>query len=516
MKHFNVTGLCVPDKHYMASLSDKVNRIVADYIEKGAYFTINRARQFGKTTLLHQLEQAVRGRLLVISISFEAADDLFESKSAFVNGFLRKTSRMMRLGGVDEEVLAEWEPPVSGELPFEELDTRITRLAQAAGKGIVLLIDEVDKSSDNQIFLSFLGLLRHKYMLQSCDKDVTFQSVILAGIYDVKNLKLKLRPEEEQKYNSPWNIAADFDVDLSLSTEEIQGMLEEYSADTAIPMDILPVARRIHFYTSGYPFLVSWICKWVDEHGNGDWSVSNIDNAEKALLKNDNTLFDDIIKNVENQRELKKTVTRILLEGEGIPFVKTNPAINLGTMFGIFKENSGLVAVANIVFETFLYNHIIVGKMVEQSSFGYERNQFIANGQLDMELALRKFQEVMRAEYRKEDEAFIERQGRLLFLCFMKPIINGRGNYYVEPETRSNTRMDVVISYGGREYIVELKLWHGPQYREKGIRQLEEYLVNRNCESGYLISFNFNQDKEYVCCTLLLEKSGKRVYEVVV
>lgn len=57
----------------------------------------------------------------------------------------------------------------------------------------------------------------------------------------------------------------------------------------------------------------------------------------------------------------------------------------------------------------------------------------------------------------------------------MKPIINGRGNYYVEPETRDNTRMDVVISYGGREYIVELKIWRGEQYRQKGLDMKYRY-----------------------------------------
>lgn len=56
------------------------------------------------------------------------------------------------------------------------------------------MIDEVDKSSDNQIFLSFLGLLREKYLKCQQGKDVTFHSVILAGVYDIKTLKLKLHP----------------------------------------------------------------------------------------------------------------------------------------------------------------------------------------------------------------------------------------------------------------------------------------------------------------------------------
>ena len=48
------------------------------------------------------------------------------------------------------------------------------------------MIDEVDKNSDNQVFLGFLGLLRTKYLAQAGDMDTSFQSVILAGVYDIK------------------------------------------------------------------------------------------------------------------------------------------------------------------------------------------------------------------------------------------------------------------------------------------------------------------------------------------
>lgn len=51
--------------------------------------------------------------------------------------------------------------------------------------------------------------------------------MILAGVYDVKTLKLKLHPQEESKYNSPWNIAVDFYMDMSFSAKDIQGMLQE-------------------------------------------------------------------------------------------------------------------------------------------------------------------------------------------------------------------------------------------------------------------------------------------------
>lgn len=125
------------------------------------------------------------------------------------------------------------------------------------------MIDEVDKSSDNQIFLSFLGLRREKYLKWQQGKDDTFQSVILAGVYDVKTLKLKLHPQEESKYNSPWNIAVDFYMDMSFSAKDIQGMLQEYEQDYQTGMDTVEISQMIYDYTNGYPYLavkVQCIC----------------------------------------------------------------------------------------------------------------------------------------------------------------------------------------------------------------------------------------------------------------
>mgnify|MGYP000448849913 CR=1 FL=1 len=163
-KKFCTTGTCIPEKNYMVDLSNRIQQIINQYIESGQYFTINRARQYGKTTLLYLLEKELRKQdYLVLSLSFEAAD-------------------------------------------------------------------EVDKSSDNQIFLSFLGLLREKYLKCQQGKDVTFHSVILAGVYDIKTLKLKLHPQEESKYNSLWNIADNNQMYMKVSSDRnqfiVSGMLQ--------------------------------------------------------------------------------------------------------------------------------------------------------------------------------------------------------------------------------------------------------------------------------------------------
>lgn len=234
-KKFCTTGTCIPEKNYMVDLSNRIQQIINQYIESGQYFTINRARQYGKTTLLYLLEKELRKQdYLVLSLSFEAAD-------------------------------------------------------------------EVDKSSDNQIFLSFLGLLREKYLKCQQGKDVTFHSVILAGVYDIKTLKLKLHPQEESKYNSLWNIADNNQMYMKVSSD---------------------------------------------------------------------------------------------------------------------------------------------------------RNQFIVSGMLQMPLAMQKFYEYYEEIYSEKDQKFIEENGRKLFLLFLKPIINGTGNYYIEARTRDNKRTDIIIDYKG-EYIIE-------------------------------------------------------------
>ena len=69
-KRFCVTGTCIPEKNYMVDISERLERIVQDYIEQGKYFTINRARQYGKTTTLYLLERRLQKDYLVLSLSF--------------------------------------------------------------------------------------------------------------------------------------------------------------------------------------------------------------------------------------------------------------------------------------------------------------------------------------------------------------------------------------------------------------------------------------------------------------
>ncbi|MBQ3733306.1 MAG: hypothetical protein II859_05030, partial [Bacteroidales bacterium] len=356
----------------------------------------------------------------------------------------------------------------------------------------------------------------------------TFHSIVLAGVYDVKNLKLKLRPDEEKKYNSPWNIAADFNVDMTFHPEEIAQMLGDYENDVHTGMDIQAVSEEIYKYTSGYPVLVSYICKIIDERLEAVWTLDNIQSAVKIIAKGDNvTLIDDLSKNLENNTELRDFLYSIVVNGQEYTYTMVDPMVKLANMFSYIKENQrGKTTIHNLIFEEALFVYFGNKTMREQGAriSPYVLN-YVQNGKLNMEHVVTRFRDLMHEEYRDSTVPFLEREGRLLFLTFLKPIINGTGFYYVEPQTRDNRRMDLVVTYGKQEFIVELKIWRGDKYEEKGRDQLAGYLATRGMDEGYLVTFDFSKKRRNStnCGTQLdstepqwIEWNGKRIFEVMV
>ena len=63
-KHFNTTGLCFPDEHYMVNIDGRLEEIKG-MVDRGEYFAVNRARQYGKTTTLNRLAEKLSGEYIV-------------------------------------------------------------------------------------------------------------------------------------------------------------------------------------------------------------------------------------------------------------------------------------------------------------------------------------------------------------------------------------------------------------------------------------------------------------------
>lgn len=297
------------------------------------------------------------------------------------------------------------------KIDFRMFTDLVIRMCKAAERPIVLMIDEVDQASSAQVFTAFLGCLRDMYLKRPGRP--TFQSVILAGVHDIKNMKHKFRPEDE------------------------------------------------------HTTLVSRICKFIDER--------IFENGELQMLK------------------------EILFRGRLAEYIPGDIGMRIAVMFGFAKLKDGTLCISNRIFETRLYN----GFLAEESHnneipqiASYEKNLFITNGKLDMDLVISKFVQHYTELFREHNEKFLENNGRSIFLLFIRPIINGTGNYYIEAQTRNNRRTDLIIDFAGQQFIVELKIYRGQEYHKRGEDQLIDCLETYHARKGYLVCFNFNKKKE--------------------
>ncbi len=408
-KRFNVIGTCIPGKHFMGDTSGKIEQIL-QMVSDGDYFTINRPRQFGKTTLLNLLEKRLvkEKDYLVLAITFEGIDTpTYERHDRFIENFLNLLNQELELK--KEQELADMIAENKKIENFGVLSTFLSRIIHASGRKAVLMIDEVDKSGNNQLFLDFLGMLRSKYLNSKNGKDITFHSVVLTGVHDVKNLKNKIRPGDKKTFNSPWNIAVDFEVDISLSPAEIAVMLDDYTKEKPVVLDIDFFAKELFYYTSGYPFLVSYLCKLIDENilpkkAGNKWEPTDLIEAVKTALLGENSNFENVIKNLENNPSLYDLVFNIVMNEKEFTYNPRNSVIQLGKVHGILKNEKGRVRIHNRMYEQLIYDYMSsnleTSGAIDSSPVG---SSFLAeDGTLDIEKVIHKFQEFMEEQYNKE------------------------------------------------------------------------------------------------------------------
>lgn len=513
-KKFNVAADCKPDLHYMVKLDSRLAAIKG-MVDAGDYFTINRARQYGKTTILRALNRYLQGDYHVVLMDFQTiSNSKFENEESFCLIFLKMFLQILRAQNVEENgefcniigtVLEQMKAYAGYELT--ELFMSLSDICAASDKPIVLMIDEVDSATNNQVFLDFLAQMRAGYINR--DVQPTFQSVILAGVHDVKNIRRKMRPDEEHKVNSPWNIAVDFNVDMSFSAAEITVMLLDYEAEHETGMDVSEMAGLIFDYTSGYPFLVSRLCKLIDEMVYGQtgfetkakcWTKQGFLEAMKLILTEKNTLFESMSGKMYNYPEMRTVVETILFTGKSIAYNADNILLDTAIMYGFVKNERGRLVIANRIFETRLYNLFLSNEEWKQQDIYTaslrDKNQFVMGKHLNVQRILERFVVHFHDLYGNSTERFIEEEGRKYFLLYLRPIINGVGNYYIEARTRDLRRTDIIIDYLGEQHIIEMKIWHGEEYNSRGEEQLLGYLEDYHLNKGYMLSFNFNKHKQ--------------------
>jgi len=354
MREFNTTGICYPEDHYMVNIDSRIEEI-EKAVAKGEYITINRGRQYGKTTTLYHLAEKLRENYVVFSISFESMGEAefkdIESLSfAFADSFKSAIDYEETLANdlVINAISEVVDNADDYKIKPKVLSDLIIKINKNSSKPIVLIIDEVDNASNYESFIELLRMLRSKYLKRV--QLPTFQSVILAGVYDIKNLKLKVRPDSDHQYNSPWNIAVAYTTDMSLPTDGIRQMLQEYESDHHTGMDTAQMSQMITDYTSGYPFFVSRVCQLIDQQ-KFSWDKEGLQDAVKIILTERCPLFTELFDLMDSHPALKKSI-REILDGRYISYNNYVDGLNIASTFNIITDENGQAKISNKIFET--------------------------------------------------------------------------------------------------------------------------------------------------------------------
>ena len=189
-------------------------------------------------------------------------------------------------------------------------------------------------------------------------------------------------------------------------------MLADYENENHIGFDINEISEEIYKYTSGYPVLVSGVCKEIDENLDRDWTKNGVQEAAKNIIAKETNLSESMTNNLNLYPKLKAFIRAVLMENYSIPLDVNNPTMKFANMFSIIKANKdGRVEIHNLIFQQILINHFVSESNLNMLSPDSGMRLYLTKqGDLNMPLIINRFKDLMS---KKTDKAeFLEREGR--------------------------------------------------------------------------------------------------------
>ncbi len=123
------------------------------------------------------------------------------------------------------------------------------------------------------------------------------------------------------------------------------------------------------------------------------------------MLNERNTLFDDMIKKIEQFQDLKALLKDYLFSGESRKYNPDNQAFQLAEQFNIINANNGTFSFVCRIMETRIYEYLMSEEKDSEiyTAGSLEKTQFVKGTGLDMPLLLQNFSEHFNEIFRTED-----------------------------------------------------------------------------------------------------------------
>jgi len=454
VRFFNTTGPCDPLDHYMLPPADRlVGAQLHRYIRDSLYWVLHAPRQTGKTTFLKNWANEINSGAEAVAcyVSVERCQGIPDIERA--------------IPGICEAI-AQWaksyelpQPALGNERPQSQLGAILRRWSEAVSpKSLVVLFDEVDVL-EGEALVSFLRQLRDGFAQRGVGKFPV--SIAMVGMRDLKDYITAAKGGIAPNPGSPFNIKEDSAVLSNFSRVDIEKLFAQRTEETgqAITRDALEYA---HEQSKGQPWIVNSLFKRstmrvLDEDSREAVTLAHVKEAREQMVLARETHLDALAYRLENPSVRK--LMESLMAGTADPLIAEGEGFRLCLDLGLVTKEKGVPSVANPIYREVLARHLTYSPQlaIPEPEWQWEK----PDGSLDMDALLKEFQKFWRrnSELWEQRMNYTEAFPHLLLMAFLQRVLNGGGRIDRE-YAAGRGRMDLVVEYNGKTYIIEIKLIH--------------------------------------------------------
>ncbi len=488
MKHFNTTGPCVPEDHYMLPALPRLPEM-RGLIDQKLYFVLHAARQTGKTTsmlaLAHELTAEGRYAAIVLSVQPASAfsDDIDTAERLLLDAW-RDVA--------EDELPLELRPP---EWRIAETGTRIRAAlrmwARAIPRPLVVFFDEIDALKDD-LLLSMLHQLRDGFTYRP--KSFPW-SLALIGMRDVRDYKIRSGGSDRLHTPSPFNISARSLTMDNFTAAEVATLYRQHTAETGQVFSDDAVARAFEL-TQGQPYMVNALASLAVQELQPNpaqaVTINEIEQAKDMLIERRATHLGSLTERLREER-VRRVIERLLSGDAGAEQLPSDDLEYVRDLGLVTREKP--IAIANPIYREVIPRELTwtTQEFLQQETIWY----VAPDGRLDMTKLLTAFQQFFRenSEHWVERFDYKEAGPQLLLQAFLQRIINGGGR--IEREYglgRGRTDLLVLWNYPGgvQRIVLELKVLRKSLEKTitDGLEQTLEYGERCNADELHFVVFD--------------------------
>ena len=320
MRFFNTEGPVRLDEHYAIQPLERVDiDELLGLIRAKRYFVLHAPRQTGKTSALIALRDLLNsgaaGNFRCVDVNVEVGQVARDDTARGIRAILGSLADSALLLG-DDYPAGVWLDVLADMGPENALKGLLTRWCMANPTPLVLLVDEID-SLVGDTLLSVLRQLRAGYQQRPGGFP---QSVVLCGVRDIRDYRIRSSTGEVIAGGSPFNVAAKSLRMGDFTEAETRALMAQHTEETGQRFSAAAL-DSVWTQTQGQPWLVNALCAGAcfDNKAGRDRSrtieVDDVYAAREELILSRRTHLDQLAHKLEEAR-VRRVVEPLLSGGE--------------------------------------------------------------------------------------------------------------------------------------------------------------------------------------------------------